>query len=127
MGLISRTFTWWDGATWGTWLTTRLRGEEVGKDDRGNVYYRHRSDPARRWVIYPGDNDGSRVPPGWALWLRGTIEDVPEKALPPKRQFEKPALPNATGTMAAFRPDGSLSGSGVRPASTGDYQPWTPD
>lgn len=127
MGLISRTFTWWNGATWGTWLNTRLRGVEVGRDERGNVYYRHRSDPRRRWVIYPADNDGSRVPPDWALWLRGTIEDVPEKSLPPRRTFQKPAEPNATGTMAAFRPDGSLAGKGVRPASTGDYQPWTPD
>jgi NADH:ubiquinone oxidoreductase subunit len=51
----------------------------------------------------------------------------PEKALPPARKFEKPALPNLTGTMADFRPDGSLARSGVRPASTGDYQAWKPD
>lgn len=127
MTLISRTFTWWDGATWGTWLHTRLRGEEVGRDERGNVYYRHSKDSARRWVIYPGDNDGSRVPPDWALWLRGTIEEVPSKALPVKRPFERPPAPNATGTMAAFRPDGALGSKSVRPASTGDYQPWTPD
>ncbi len=127
MGIFSRLFTWWDGATAGTALLTRFRGEEVGRDDSGNVYYRHASNPDRRWVIYPADNDGSRVPPGWGLWLRGTIDDVPEKALPPARSFETAARPNATGTMAAFRPDGSLSGGGTRPAATGDYQPWTPD
>jgi NADH:ubiquinone oxidoreductase subunit len=125
--MISRLFTWWDGATAGTSLLTWLSGEEIGRDERGNVYYRHKKNFARRWVIYPADNDGSRVPPDWSLWLRGTIEEVPSKALPPKRSFEKPAEPNNTGTMAAFRPDGSLGSKGIRPASTGDYLPWTPD
>ena len=127
MAILSKIFTWWNGATVGTSLWTRLVGEEVGKDEFGNVYFRHKKHPERRWVIYPGDNDGSRVPPDWGLWLRGTISEVPEKALPPRRRFEKPAIPNTTGTMAAFRPDGSLGAKGVRPASTGDYQPWTPD
>lgn len=125
--IFDRLFTWWDGATVGTWLYTLLKGEEVGRDDRGNVYYAQKGNPRRRWVIYPADNDGSRVPAEWALWLRGTIDELPEKALPPKRKWEKPSDPNATGTMAAFRPDGSLSKGRIRPASTGDYQPWTPD
>jgi NADH:ubiquinone oxidoreductase subunit len=127
MAILDRTFTWWNGATWGTWLFTRMRGEQVGQDEFGNIYYRHRKDPRRRWVIYPADNDGSRVPPGWQLWLKGTIDDLPEKALPRKRAFQKPAQVNLTGTMGAFRPDGSMASGKIRPASTGDYQPWTPD
>ncbi len=126
MGFWSRTFTWWEGDTWGTRLFTWLRGREVGRDDRGNVYYEDKNGK-RRWVIYPGDNDASRVPPGWALWLRGTIEGLPDEALPPRRPFEKLPEPNATGTMQAFRPGGSLGSDGIRPASTGDYQPWTPE
>lgn len=127
MGILAKTFTWWNGATVGTSLWTRFRGEEVGRDEAGNIYYRHKSDPTRRWVIYNGANDGSRVAPGWQLWLRGTIDELPDKALPPRRKFEQEPEPNLTGTMAAFRPDGSLSGRRVRPAATGDYQPWTPE
>ena len=67
------------------------------------------------------------MPPDWQAWLKGTIAELPEKALPPKRKFERPPEVNPTGTMAAFRPDGSLSKKQIRPASTGDYQPWTPD
>jgi NADH:ubiquinone oxidoreductase subunit len=127
MGVLGKIFTWWNGATVGTSLFTRLKGREVGRDEHGNIYYQHKKDPRRRWVIYPGDNDASRVGPGWQLWLKGTIDDLPEKALPPVRKFQKKPEPNLTGTMAAFRPDGALGSGKVRPAATGDYQPWTPD
>ena len=84
-------------------------GEQVGRDDAGNIYYQAKKNPASRWVIYDGSNDGSRVPPDWQAWLKGTIDELPDKALPPRRKFEQPAEVNLTGTMAAFRPDGSLS------------------
>lgn len=127
MGFFGKIFTWWNGATVGTSLFTSMSGKEVGRDDEGNLYYQHKKNPARRWVIYDGANDGSRVPPGWQAWLRGTIDDLPEKALPPVRHFQQKPEPNLTGTMAAFRPDGALGSGKTRPASTGDYQPWTPD
>ncbi len=127
MGLFANAFTWWNGASWGTALFSHRHGEEAGRDEAGNVYFRHRKDPARRWVIYDGANDSSRVPPGWNAWLRGTIADVPDKALPERRAFEQPPQANITGTDDAFRPSGSLTRSGVRPAATGDYQAWKPD
>lgn len=127
MGFLAKTFTWWNGATFGTSLFTRSKGAEVGRDDHGNIYYQHKKDSARRWVIYNGSNDGSRVPPNWQMWLRGTIADLPDAALPPERKFQQKPEPNLTGTMAAFRPDGAMGSGKIRPASTGDYQPWTPD
>jgi NADH:ubiquinone oxidoreductase subunit len=108
-------------------LFTRRYGKEAGRDEDGNVYFQHRKDPRRRWVIYAGDNDGSNVPPGWNAWLKGTIDDLPERGLPQQQHFQKPPQKNLTGTMAAFRPDGALGSGKIRPASTGDYQPWTPD
>ena len=113
MGFWSKTFTWWSGATWGTALWTRRFGGEAGRDDVGNVYFQDKKNPRRRWVIYAGDNDGSRVPPDWQMWLRGTIDELPQQALPPVRKFQQKPTPNLTGTMAAFRPDGAL-GSGRR-------------
>jgi NADH:ubiquinone oxidoreductase subunit len=127
MGFWSKVFTWWNGATVGTALFTRRFGDEVGRDDAGNIYYQDKKHPGRRWVIYAGDNDGSRVPPGWQLWLKGTIDELPDKALPPVRKFQKEPTPNLTGTMAAFRPDGALGSGKLRPASTGDYEPWIPE
>ena len=127
MGWLANAFTWWNGASWGTAIFSRRHGREVGRDQAGNVYFQHRTDPNRRWVIYHGSNEASRVPPDWQLWLRGTIEELPDKALPPARRFQKDPTPNLTGTMAAFRPDGALGSGKVRPAATGDYEPWIPE
>ncbi|CAA9500411.1 MAG: NADH:ubiquinone oxidoreductase 17.2 kD subunit [uncultured Sphingomonas sp.] len=127
MGFLASIFTWWNGAGLTTRLMTRRHGREVGRDELGNIYYQHRRDLNRRWVIYHGANDASRTPPGWSTWLRGQIDDVPDKALPPRRPFEKPAVANLTGTGETYRPSGSLSRAGQRPAATGDYQAWTPD
>jgi NADH:ubiquinone oxidoreductase subunit len=129
MGLMRLFFrpTWWDGASFGTAWFTRRQGREVGRDALGNLYYQHKDDPRRRWVIYNGANDASRVPPGWTGWLRGQIDELPEVSLPPRRAFEQDAQANLTGSDGAWRPAGSLSRGGERPAATGDYQAWTPD
>jgi NADH:ubiquinone oxidoreductase subunit len=127
MGIFANAFTWWNGASWGTSIFSRRHGKEVGRDEAGNVYFEHRQDPSRRWVIYSGNNDSSRVPPGWNAWLRGTIADLLEKGLPPRRAFEQPPQANVTGTPSAYRPSGSLAASGVRAAATGDYQAWKPE
>jgi NADH:ubiquinone oxidoreductase subunit len=127
LNFLKSIFTWWNGATIGTALWTRRFGDEAGRDDFGNIYYRDKKQPGRRWVIYAGDNDGSRVPPDWQAWLRGTIADLPGKALPPVRKFQRKPTANLTGTLEAFRPDGALGSGRVRPASTGDYEPWIPE
>ena len=42
------------------------------------------------------------------------------------REWQKPHLPNLTGTAAAYRPKGSVLASEKRPQVTGDYDAWTP-
>ena len=54
-------FAWWRGATYGTLLTTWLTGVPVGTDEYGNRYYRSK-DGKRRWVLYNGTVEASRVP-----------------------------------------------------------------
>ena len=126
MGFWSKTFTWWNGATWGTSLFTRRQGREVGRDDQGNIYFQHRKDPRRRWVIYSGANDASRVPPEWFGWLHHQTDAIPEQ-LPAPRSWVKPPVPNLTGTSAAYRPSGALERGGNRAAATGDYEAWSPN
>ncbi len=131
MGIISKLFTWWDGATFGTAIFSALNGEKVGTDAQGNRYYRAKKKGPmgreRRWVIYNGANDASRVPAEWHGWLHGAFDDVPESHLPPPRIWEADYTPNATGTPAAYLPAGALKRGGRRARATGDYESWSPD
>lgn len=107
--------------------------ELVGQDEQGNRYYRTRGgaiDPTlgfeRRWVIYNGYAEASRIPPSWHGWIHHVVDVPPTEANYQPREWEKPHQPNLTGTAKAYRPSGSTLASGRRPKATGDYQPWTP-
>jgi NADH:ubiquinone oxidoreductase subunit len=126
MGVFKNFFTWWEGASTGTALFSWRNGVKVGGDDLGNAYFEARKG-GRRWVIYSGSNDVSRLPPEWYAWLTRQIEAVPDEALPPAPKFLRAATPNLTGTAAAYLPAGALERGGRRAAATGDYQAWTPD
>ena len=117
-------FTWWSSQTFGTQLWTWRFGELVGTDDQGNRYYRTKGgaiDPTlgfeRRWVIYNGANDASRIPAEWHGWLHGSFDGLPESNLPPPRQWETEYSPNATGSSAAYSPAHVVR----------DYESWSPD
>lgn len=131
MGILAKTFTWWNGATIGTSLFSARNGEHVGTDAQGNQYFRSKKVKAgqreKRWVIYNGANDASRVPAEWHGWLHGAAGDLPESNLPPARIWEADYTPNATGTNAAYRPQGALEKGGQRARASGDYEAWTPD
>ena len=131
MSILGKIFTWWDGATIGTSLWSWRHGEKVGTDAQGNAYFRsdrkHGDGRERRWVIYQGANDASRVPAEWHGWLHGAFDSIPESNLPPARIWEVDYSPNATGTGDAYRPAGALERGGHRAAAAGDYEAWSPD
>jgi NADH:ubiquinone oxidoreductase subunit len=130
---LLKLFTWWNGQTFGTQLWTWRFGELVGTDEQGNRYFRTKGraiDPSlgfeRRWVVYNGYAEASRVPPSWHGWLHHTVDVAPTEETYEPHEWEKPHVPNLTGTPLAYRPSGSTLASGRRPKATGDYQPWTP-
>ncbi|HEX7006200.1 MAG TPA: NADH:ubiquinone oxidoreductase subunit NDUFA12 [Alphaproteobacteria bacterium] len=113
----------------GTWLFTLLKGEAVGTDSFGNRYYQERKPRPgarrRRWVVYNGDPEASRVPPEWHAWLHYNLDKPPLEPRPP-RPWQKPHVPNLTGTPQAYRPPGHDYEGGRRAHATGDYEPWRP-
>ena len=115
--------------TLGLRLFTLLRGQLAGTDAQGNRYYRDRARGAvareRRWVIYNGEAEASRVPPEWHAWLHRTTDALPTDGAP-KRPWQRAHVPNLTGTPVAYRPPGDLARGGARPPATGDYEPWRP-
>ncbi len=126
MGILGKIFTWWDGATIGTLLYSKRKGIAFGSDDAGNHYF-HSRDGTRRWVIYAGANDASRVPPEWHGWLHHTHDGEPESYLPPIRKWESAPTGNLTGSNQAYLPDGAIAKGGKRAAAAGDYRPWKPE
>lgn len=126
MSIGTRLWTWW-------------AGEQIGADRFGNRYYRERNfrlrergagkfSRERRWVLYNGIAEASKVPAEWHGWLHHTVKEPPRPEQEEKRYpWQQEHVPNLTGTTLAYRPPGSLLRSGQRPRATGDYEPWRPE
>jgi NADH:ubiquinone oxidoreductase subunit len=123
MGLVSDLFTWWNGTTIGTRVYTALVGRLVGTDEFGNHYYQNRH--GRRWVTYNGYAEASAIPPGWFGWMHRIVDEPPSAGSYQPHEWEKPHVPNPTGTHAAYRPQGSLYFPAPKPPPS-DYEPWQP-
>lgn len=132
-GFIAKIFVWWKDATPGTLLTLAMRGSrKVGEDEFGNRYFEEKGNTGpdgrkRRWVVYNGYADASRVPSDWHGWLHHTFDQPPTEAPLERKAWEKDHHPNLTGTVHAYRPTGSLAVSEARQAASGDYESWSPD
>lgn len=119
-------------ATFGTRLFTLFRGQYIGRDEFGNTYYQERrarkGAKPKRWVVYKGIAEPTKVPPHWHGWLHYTTNQVPLQGKPSKNHdWQKDHLPNATGTKARYVPHGHISKGGKRAASSADYVAWKPE
>ena len=123
-GFITRIFTWWNGQTLGTQLYTARKGEKVGEDSQGNVFYRN-ADDSQRWVIYNGEAEASRVDAEWHGWLHRTWDEPPTDKPLNHKSWEKPHQENLTGTALAYTPAGSLRRPD--PVERKDYEAWSPE
>ena len=108
---------WWFG------IQSWWRGQLVGCDAFGNRYYQHQKYSNknlryRRWVVYKGSEDASKIPAEWHGWLHYRTDKLPTTDQP--YSWSKPHLPNLTGTPLAHRskPKGT--------AVSKDYEPWKP-
>ena len=127
MGILNtllRAVTWWHGQTLGTQFYTSRHGEKVGEDTQGNVFYQSR-DGKRRWVIYNGEIEASRVDPDWHGWLHHTFKAPPSERPFVKKDWEKPHKENLTGTALAYAPAGSIRRP--VPEERRDYEAWSPE
>ncbi len=110
-------------------LMTLRKGGYIGTDSLDNHYYEQRKTlngaRPRRWVVYPGIAEPSSIGPEWHSWLH-YMSDAP---LPDtgRKAWQKPHLPNRTGTPGSYRPAGHDYEGGNRAHASADYQSWTPD
>ena len=121
-------FTWWNGQTIGTRFHTWRKGVKVGDDEFGNVYYQGGVDSegrTRRWVIYNGYADASKIPPGWHGWMHYRTDVPPTDEDYQANDWQLPHQENLTGTAMAYAPAGSLRQA--QPKDRRDYEAWTPE
>ena len=127
MGILNtllRAVTWWNGSTLNTAIYTSRKGVKVGEDSQGNVFYETR-DGKRRWVMFNGEAEASRVDPDWHGWLHHTFKEPPTERPLVHNSWEKPHKENLTGSALAYAPAGSIRAQ--TPADRQDYEAWTPE
>ena len=112
------------------WLYTAFSGIFIGKDEFGNKYYQSKkvdseSGKKKRWVIYNGEPEPSKVPAQWFGWLHYQT-DIQPMAKQRRLDWEKPHLPNLTGTKNAYFPPNSTVAGGQKIKKSGNYEAWKP-
>jgi NADH:ubiquinone oxidoreductase subunit len=108
---------------------TWFKGELVGRDCFENRYYRAKGTyilKERRWVIYKGFPEASKVPAEWYGWLHHMMASPPTLEPMARWPWEKEHRPNLTGTPHAYYPSGHVCSGGQRNKATGDYEAWRP-
>lgn len=116
--------TWWTGATLNTRLFTARKGVKVGEDVQGNVFYTT-ADGSKRWVIYNGEIEASRINADWHGWLHHTFPNPPTEDPLLHKPWEEPHQENMTGSAMAYAPAGSLYKA--TPKDRSDYEAWSPE
>jgi NADH:ubiquinone oxidoreductase subunit len=115
----------------GTLMQTYFCGVLVGRDAFGNRYFHERKTDkgfrVRRWVVYAGEPEASKVPPEWHIWLHHTTDAPIPDGSSFRKSWQKPHQQNLTGTPEAYLPPGHTLEGGKRAKATGDYEAWQPE
>jgi NADH:ubiquinone oxidoreductase subunit len=101
-------------------LETFYLCHHIGTDSFGNKYYEQtiKNKPSKRWVLYNGLDEPSKIPPLWYGWLHHSSKSPPQKII--KVPYQKIHLPNLSGTQYAYKPS-SISQVYKK------YEAWTPE
>jgi len=124
-------------ANLGTKIFTSLFGKKVGEDEFGNKYYQSskslgkrvgRYNKERRWVVFKGKAEATKIPAYWHSWVHYSTDDIPtDEDIKKEHKWQSQHTPNLTGTNHAYFPKGHKNNEGIRDKSAGDYVPWNPN
>lgn len=91
-------------------VKTRLFGIEVGEDSCGQKYYRSRfkdwAGREERWILFKGEPEASKIPPEGRAFLQHIRASLLPDGGAGGYVWQKPHVPNLTGSDAAFLPPG---------------------
>ena len=100
--LFKEIFTWWNQQTLGTRITIFFSGKYVGSDEFENRYYQTKN--GKRYVIYKGEVDASKIPNEWYSWIHFTPNKIENSHQLKKYDWQKSHEPNRTGSNKAYTP-----------------------
>ena len=119
MNFLKQIFTWWYKQTVGTFIYTLFVGKLAGRDQYGNKYYSNSK--GKRWVIYKGNIESSKIPPEWHSWIHFLSIKKPSDTQK-KFSWQKEHQENLTGTEKAYKPEGSLASENKKDIKK--YETW---
>ncbi len=123
MNFILRALVWWKNQSIGTQIFTWRNGVLVGEDDQGNKFYTDKAGK-KRWVVFNGEIEASRIEPEWHGWLHHTYDNNPVTDPLPHKAWEKPHTENLTASHPYHPPGSMLS---PKPVHFQDYESWQPE
>jgi NADH:ubiquinone oxidoreductase subunit len=101
--------------------------KKIGEDTYGNKYFQKKKTSQknnfrqRRFVIYNGNVEASKIPQEWNAWLHHITDDIPNKEAE-KPSWIKEHTPNLTGTPFAYEYKDSKDSSKIKNV----YSIWKP-
>lgn len=99
-----------------TKLKIKFFYQKVGIDEFGNQYFQDKN--SKRFVLYNGIAEASKVPAEWHGWLHYTLQDAPLNINAHRYSWQKTHLPNLTGTKNSYSPKKS--------SAVPTYEAWNP-
>jgi NADH:ubiquinone oxidoreductase subunit len=114
-------------------LLILLKGRFIGNDSFGNKYYEEKirgsydGRQPRRWIVYKGMNEASKIPPEWHAWLHYRADQPLQGQV---YSWQKPHQPNLTGIAHFKKNDTNHKKDNVTQLATRirkNYQPWKPN
>ena len=101
---IKEILTWWNHQTIGTRLYTIFFGKFVGTDDFGNKYYENKK-RKKRWIIYNGEIEATKIPIEWYSWMHSIKNKIEETHELKKYNWQKNHSQNLSGSDRAYKPN----------------------
>lgn len=89
----------------------RFSSKKIGNDEFGNEYFESK-DGKRRFVIYKGEAEPSKIPAEWHGWIHHNTDSAPVQINTHKFSWQKIHLPNLTGTKNAYKPKNTSNKDG---------------
>lgn len=123
-------------------IIIKLSCNKVGADEFGNTYFEkklsrkqkqasdknHAGDnsKSRRFVVYNGQVEASKIPATWHSWLHYSSNNPPNVEAQ-RKPWQKIHLPNLTGTIYQNSPASCVDKKDNRKKVSADYEAWSPN